>query len=382
VVKTSKVGVVIVAALLAAGCKPHLDDAVSLVTTARVLAVRSELVVTGAAGAAPAPTSEAEARPMETIQLTALFVDGSGAATPSSLDWAFCGARKPLAELGPVSPSCLAATGDWFTPLGTGGVVSGALPANACQQFGSDAPTAKPGEPSGRRVDADGSGGYYQPIRVLDSATGVPTIAIGETRLLCTLASFSPDVVAAYQQRYHRNANPEVASLGVVGDPAPWVVASGAGGPTNHVGVGARVALEVSWPACPTADVADDGVCGPDEVGTSCGTCGAGVAVTCGDCCLDVNCTHARGCAGAERYVVLDRASGALVDRRESIAVAWYATAGAFDFDRAGRGNDDLATTSDDAWQAPDAPGPVTMWVVLRDERGGVGWKQYVLDVR
>jgi hypothetical protein len=231
-------------------------------------------------------------------------------------------------------------------------------------------------------VDPDPSGGYYQPTRVLAPGPDGPTVTIAETRIQCTLASFSPDVVAAYQQRYHRNSNPEIAGLGIKGAPAPWVAVDAANAAPNQVGVGQRLALEVSWPACPTADAVDDGVCGPDETGTACGTCGADVVVTRGDCCVDTNCAHARGCAGAERYVRLDPASGALVDMREAMAVAWYATGGAFDFDRAGRSGDDLATTSDNTWRAPDAPGTVSLWVVLRDERGGVGWKQYALDVR
>jgi hypothetical protein len=379
---------VAVVAALAAGCKPNVDDTVSIVTAPRVLAVRSELVaelvVTNAGGmAATAPSvSEAEAKITEHVKLTALFVDASGPVTPAPLEWAFCGERKPLAELGPVNSSCVAAAGDWFTPLGAGSEVTGAIPANACQQFGSDAPNPLAGQPPGRRVDPDPSGGYYQPTRLLAQGPDGPTITIAETRIQCTLASFSPDVVAAFQQRYHRNSNPEIVALEVKGASAPWIATDGANGTPNQVGVGQRLALEVSWPSCPTTDAADDGVCGPDETGTTCGTCGPDVDVNRGDCCVDVNCTHARGCAGAERYVRLDPMSGALVDGREAMAVAWYATGGAFDFDRAGRSGDDLAIASDNTWQAPDRAGPVTMWVVLRDERGGVGWKQYTLDVR
>jgi hypothetical protein len=389
-VKNLVMSLAVVAALVA-GCKPTLDDTVSIVRTPRVLAVRSELAeladlpVTGAggmAGAAPS-ASEAEAKITEHVKLTALFVDPSGPVIPAPLDWAFCGDRKPLAELGPVNPSCLATAGDWFTPLGVGGEVTGAIPANACQQFGSDTPNPLAGQPPGRRVDPDPSGGYYQPTRLVAPGLDGPLITIAETRIQCTLASFSPDVVAAFQQRYHRNSNPEVLTLGVKGAPAPFVADADANGTSNQVGVGQRLALEVSWPSCPTTtDAADDGVCGPDETGTTCGTCGPDVVVSRGDCCVDVNCKHARGCGGAERYVRLDPVSGALVDRREAMAVAWYATGGAFDFDRAGRSGDDTATASDNAWQAPDTPRLVIMWVVLRDERGGVGFKQFTLDVR
>jgi hypothetical protein len=366
-----------VAALSA--CKPQLDDVVSTIATPRVLAVRSQLVLTGEAGSpAPQATPEAEARPGEDVTLTALYVDPSGQTTGSAIDWAFCGARKPLAELGPVNRDCYAASGDWFTALGTGVSVSGAVPRNACQLFGSDAPQPKLGEPPGRPVDPDPTGGYYQPTRVVAPGTAPATITIAETRILCTLASFSPEVVAAYQQRYHRNTNPQIASLGVVAAPAPWTDAPTA----NVVAAGDVVALEASWPACPTADAPDDGVCGPDETGTACGTCGPDVVQSRHDCCVDTSCVHALGCGGAERYVALDPATGTLVDRREAIAVAWFATAGAFDFDRTGRSNDDVALTSDNTWHAPPQPGPVTLWIVVRDDRGGVGWKEYAVDVR
>jgi hypothetical protein len=380
-VKTIVISGAMIASLVA-GCKPNLDDAVSAVTTPRVLAIRSEVPVAndGDTGPLLPAAHEAEAKITETIKLSALFVDRSGPVTPSTLEWAFCDERKPLAELGPVSPLCLNAMGDGFTALGAGSEVTGAIPVDACQQFGPDPPQPNAGQPPGQPVDPDPSGGYYQPLRLLDPSTGGSPITIGETRILCTLASFSADVVAAYQQRYHRNSNPEVLSLGVIGAAQPFAVA--ADGPPNQVGVGQHIALEVSWPACPMMDAPGDGVCGPEETGTACGTCDPGVAVSRGDCCVDVNCAHAHGCAGAERYVVLDQASGTLVDRREAMAVAWYATGGAFDFDRAGRSNDDPATTSDNGWQAPDTAGIVTMWIVLRDERGGVGWQQYVLDVR
>jgi hypothetical protein len=363
-----------------AGCKPSLDDGFSIVSAPRVLAVRSELVVANVATmtAPPAP-SEAEAKVTEHVTLTALFVDGSGPVTPSPLDWAVCHDRKPLAELGPVNPSCLVAAGAGLAPLGTGSVVMGVIPTDACQQFGSETPQPQAGQPPGRPVDPDPSGGYYLPMRLLDPPNG--SITLAETRVQCILASASADLRAAYQQRYHRNANPEIATLGVKGAAAPWVAAD-ASGATNAVGAGKRLALEVSWPSCPTTDVAADGVCGPDETGTSCGTCGPDVGLSPGDCCVDTNCAHARGCAGAERYVRLDPVSGDLVDAREGMAVAWFATGGTFAFDRAGRKGDDVAVTSENTWQAPNVAGPVTMWVVLRDDRGGVGWKQVTLDVR
>ena len=65
---------------------------------------------------------------------------------------------------------------------------------------------------------------------------------------------------------------------------------------------------------------------------------------------------------------------------RESMRVSWFATAGAF------------ATTSpaatrptrhrtDNVWTAPATPGPVHLWLVLRDSRGGIDYAAYELTV-
>jgi hypothetical protein len=57
--------------------------------------------------------------------------------------------------------------------------------------------------------------------------------------------------------------------------------------------------------------------------------------------------------------------------------VSWYASGGSFVDDRTGRPDTDLGTNTDNIWTAPDAPGTVTLWAVLRDSRGGMTWKAY-----
>jgi len=83
----------------------------------------------------------------------------------------------------------------------------------------------------------------------------------------------------------------------------------------------------------------------------------------------------------AETYPVYDLSALALVDHRESLRVSWFATAGSFEHDRTGRGETEMETSSDDIWTAPKDAGMVTMWVVLRDSRGGVDWRQFTLTV-
>lgn len=76
----------------------------------------------------------------------------------------------------------------------------------------------------------------------------------------------------------------------------------------------------------------------------------------------------------AEAYVVYDPTLGTLVDHREAISAAWYATAGVLDLARSGRDGDDTASDLDNTWTAPGAPGTYWLAVAVRDERGGVGW--------
>jgi hypothetical protein len=41
-----------------------------------------------------------------------------------------------------------------------------------------------------------------------------------------------------------------------------------------------------------------------------------------------------------------------------------------------------VATDTQVTFTAPSVPGTLRAWVVLRDERGGVGWRAFSLDVR
>jgi hypothetical protein len=344
------------AGLLLLGCKPNLDQTVSTIGSPTVLAVRAD------------PPEGALA---SQVQFTALYVDRSGPIDQAAFDWAFCSARNPLANLGPVNPKCLEAAGSWLTPIGTGLQVSGKLPADGCRQFGPDVPEPMPGEPQGRPVDPDATGGYYQPIRYLAPTDAGAYVGIAETRLTCSLAGAYGNVVVDFAKRYHVNANPEVGSLVLsLGDDAsagkPLSGSDADGGAGNSVPAGAHVSLRAGWAACPVHDTCGDKVCGADETVQSC----------------PADCMNPVACTGAERFAAFDLASQSVIDQRESIAVAWFATKGAFDNDRTGRDSTDLANTSDNGWRAPAEPGLVYLWVVLRDDRGGVGWQQYAIQVQ
>jgi hypothetical protein len=333
-------------ALALVACKPDLDETVSLITEPRVLGVQA---------------TPAEGAPSANVTFTALVVDDTGPIASPTIAWDFCNARNPLANLGPVSPECLQQGDPNLVPIGSGAQASGAIPAIACRQFGPEVPTVMGNETPGRPVDPDSTGGYYQPVSLFVTTSSGSTAAEYTSRISCGLAEGSSDQVTEYLGQYHLNVNPVVASLTVLGGSGAW--STDTTGTANTVAVGATLQLEVAWPTCPLSDTCGDGVCGPDE---SIMTCPA-------------DCTKPQGCPGAERYLNYDLASQSLEDSREGIGVSWFATGGSFGLDRTGIDGSDTTTTSDNGWTAPSQAGPVHLWVVLRDDRGGVGWAGYAL---
>lgn len=274
----------------------------------------------------------AEAPPTAPVKLTALFVDANG-AIPQPVDWAFCDDRKPLAELEPVSPRCLQHTGDFFEPIGVGAAVSGVIPQKACRQFGPDVPEAVNNQPPGRPVDPDPTGGYYQPIRILGQSPEGEVASIARTRITCTVAGAAPEQLTDLKQRNHVNVNPIVDSL------APFDVASA----SATASVGQVIPLRASWAAC-TPDMP--------------------------------------ACTGAEHYASFDPGTQAVVGRSEGLRLSWFTTGGTFTSDHTGVEEGSADTQSANTWTAPSAPGLVHLWVVIRDDRGGAGWRSFDIDVK
>ena len=143
------------------------------------------------------------------MTLTALYVGANGTITNGALDWALCIDRNPLANLGPVSPSCAEATGSGFIELGKAPAETAALPTNACLLFGPDVPPVVGNEPPGRPVDPDPTGGYYQPVRL---AAG-DQIAIGEVRITCDVPGATPAQLGMLAMDTHPNTNPQIDAV-------------------------------------------------------------------------------------------------------------------------------------------------------------------------
>ncbi len=340
-----------VASLVAVACVPSLGDDQARIASPRVLAVR----------AVPA-----EVKPGQQVTLSALVAAPSGVRVEGGdLEWAMCLARKPLTELGPVAQECIdrfGLGGENFQRLGRGPTVTGVLPADACRRFGPNAPPAEAGGVAGRPVDPDPSGGYYQPV-VLGSDIGA---ALGSVRLACGLVGVPSAEAVRYNQGSRPNENPAIERLEIVGD-VVRSIAPGIDAPRASVAAGSRVALRAVWAACPRQPVCGDGLCTAGENQSSCP----------GDC-RDAP----KGCTGAESYLWPDPETRTVHGRREAITISWFSDRGVFADEQTGRTEDDAdGVDASNVWTAPTERGPVRLWIVLRDDRGGVGWGEYLVQV-
>lgn len=332
-------------ALVAAQCVPSLESGLSRIEAPRVLAVQ---------------VTPAEVAPGATVSLRALIAAPTEGAAPVSVRWWRCDARRALADSASVSPSCTGPTASapGLSAIGEGESTEFVVPTDACSRFGPDPPPAQPGEPVGRPVDPDPTGGYFVPVRV---SIGGAVDAVAEVRLRCSLAGAPPAAVVAFNRGDRGNENTSISSVEASIDGAIARTVEDA----LEVPSGARVRWTVRWPACPTVASCGDGVCDAEDDARVCAS----------------DCAPVRRCPGAERYVYFDRASRAVVTRRESIRVAFYSTSGAFRDERVGRAEGDLETFVDNEWTAPSASGEHRLWFVLRDARGGTAWRAIAVRV-
>jgi hypothetical protein len=326
--------------LLLGACVPDLDTDESTVTAPRVLAVVAE---------------PAEAKPGASVSYSALLVDPDGPRSDGVLAWFYCLAQKPLAELGPVARDCLAPDSGKLTRIGRGLTLAATLPDQGCALFGPNIPQPEEGEEPGRPVDPDETGGFAQPVMLGFNAGAGDQLLLYEQRISCDLPGVSSVVASEYRLRYHANRNPAIRD--VIATRANGEQLRRQAGQLLEVERGEELNLAARWAACPESDTCGDGICGPDETRESC----------------PAECATPVGCAGQERYVWFDGEQRVLSVRRESMRVAWYATAGTYGEERTGQDEENTSSSSGNPWTAPDTAGSITLWLVARDSRGGVG---------
>lgn len=359
-VSLSQGAAVLALALGPAGCVPKIDDDLSTVLEPRILAVQTQAVLdSGDLGPAELPVG-AKGR------LSVLVAAPENINAPR-VDYRLCLDRKPLTELGPVSPRCLTRTSDpgVETALGTGDSVDVTVPRDACSVFGPDPPPQKTSdEPAGRAADPDVTGGYYEPVVAFLGGTEK---ALGMIRLDCGVANVPRAAKLAYNERHRPNENPKLDELSLVDHRKTQAIPADDGATAAVVVArGESVSLRATFAVCPRKAKCGDALCTVGETKETCAD----------DCTTDV------GCTGAESYAYYDATTLSTVDRREGISVSWYATAGDITERRTGVAETDADLhETETGWTAPEKPGDALVWAVIRDDRGGVSWERYRLRV-
>lgn len=259
----------------------------------------------------------AEAPPDAVVRLEALVV--GDAAGPAR--FALCLAPRGPEERRVAAEPCLLGAADALLPLPAFGPTEAEarLPLDACQRFGPLAPPSEAGAEPRRPTDPDGTGGYHQPVVVeLDGAR-----SIGRVRLDCGLPAAPARVAARWRAEARPNRAPDILALELDdGRPAD----------------GARLAPGVTL----------------------------GLVVR--------TATDA-----AERWLAYAPGTRSLEARRERLSVQWFADGGRLDAHARGLEPDRAESGVD--WTTPDTAGPVRIWAVLRDDRGGVSWVQVRLEI-
>ena len=329
------IGFALLAGTLA--CKPQVGDPASLIAGPTLLAVRGE---------------PAEASPDQPVNYTLIAADMDGpipapnAVVTAPALWSICNVPKPPTETNAVNRACLDMNALPGTEGPTPTTFQAPMPDNACQLFGPQSPPVVGNAPAIRPRDPDVTGGYYLPVRVglnvpqelwrPGMATQDALVGFGLERIFCGLAYAPADALRQYNQTYQPNQNPRIDFVSYqIDDNNAQVLepAVGFAPSRTQIPMGSTVMFETSW----TEDV-------------------------------------------VESYPAYDVLSRALKTHREAMRVSWYATSGVFDHDTTGRSEDETDLYTDNIWH-PDQIGPLHLWVVLRDSRGGVDSAYFQLEI-
>ena len=259
-----------------------------------------------------------EARPGTQIALEALLVDVTGPVSGAAASWAFCMKPRPAADSNTFSALCLEAASSSLLPL-----VTGADPLTASALLPTAGCAVFGSEPAPPKPGEP-------PLRAADPDPSGGyyqpvrlTVGAGQPVAFAQirLQCALPQAPAAVAQAFRDGYHP---------NKNPGLTELAFAGGATTVARGASVLLFATWPA-------DD----------------------------------------AEPYLAYDLKSSTLQDRVETLRVAWFATAGTLASDPTlHQGGAEVA------WAAPAVPGTAHFWAVLRDDRGGMGWKHLAVEVR
>jgi hypothetical protein len=189
---------------------------------------------------------------------------------------------------------------------------------DACARFGPDTPN------SGFRPHApDATGGYYQPVR-LDLVGAPPAFHL--LRIQCGLAAAASETATEFAATYSPNTNPAVGILTATVNGQPVAL--------DAIPAQGRVVFDVDWSE-----------------------------------------------QAPEVYAYFDPAEQLIRKRQEAMHINWYVDAGSLETAATQQAEGDTARSQCTTWTAPNEIGAATLWVVLRDSRGGAGFGRYALRV-
>jgi len=231
-----------------------------------------------------------------------------------------------------------------------GEAVALTVPTQSCSTFGPEVASVRD-----RPSDPDATGGYYAPVRFVLSADGPePLMAFGFVRIKCALANASADAVKAFAKQYAPNERPQfyVRVHGLHPLRSNSHDADDAIATSPPDGASATSALTPREPLPPIGAVAPGAT-------------------------LHLRAQWSEH--DAETYAWFDPAARAMTERRESIRVRWFVTAGNVQNAQVSRDERDGTTWADTSWTAPTMPRDshdpreplgVQLFAIARDSRG------------
>jgi hypothetical protein len=262
----------------------------------------------------------AEARPNTPVRYEVLIAAPDG-TQEVEFRLAYCTEPRSADERTGVSAACLQGQALQAVEVET------ELLSDACARFGPNTPPTQEGMRPRRPADPDPTGGYYLPVQVTreDNAS---LQSFGFHRVRCDLAGATRDIFDAYQERYLENRHPQIAAL-------------------------------FAQQGSETHDLLVD----PMRVAT-----GQSVLLA----------AQARA-DSFEDFVVYSAEDAKLFDRKERLTLNWYFTSGQLEVSQ--QSLDPALLETKNEWRAPDSAGPVHGWLVLRDDRGGAAWSEFLIEV-